>query len=269
MTTLIDLYNNRCDENGNPLYWIPRETERTPLCLYTDPAYPVKPKWGVAEAISRSLAVNRLLEVEGAGFFVGQAIQKNQVPKHSKIIKLLQSNIKDETFHQRGIENLCSLYHPNPDDQKEAETMAQRWQECAGQYHPLLPVAVLEIGSFMVNLAFWRVFGGEAFASAAREIAKDENRHAVTNRSLLSYFNQPYWDGKLLELTRETVGWIYEPLNVPSDLTPEFEWSKDNLIQAALDLVQTGESRSLTEVSRFGDYFAHFETDKGYARAPA
>lgn len=265
--TLVQLYRDRCDKEGNPLYWQPRETEATPFCLYTDINNPVNPEWGVESALSKSLCLNKYLEIDGAGFFVGKALKDKKIPDHPILRSLLKSNISDETYHQQGIEILCSLYPPSNNDDIEAQRIAQRWQKTSELYHPLLPVAMLEIGAFMVNLAFWRVFGGSTIASAAREIARDENRHAATNRSLLVHLSQPTSNPYLIELTKDTIAWVFEDLKIPQYVTPGFMWTVDNLVNASVELVETGEARSLSEVCKFGDYFAHFESDAGYSRA--
>ena len=261
---LLDLHNQRCDATGNPLFWIPEKQQKTPLCLYQNAETPVQNEWGVAESLSRSLAINYYLEVEGAGQFVGAAIKQKKIPNHPKIKELLKANIADETYHQRGIEDLMALYQPLQEDISEARTIAQRWQETVDKYNPLLPVAVLEVGAFMVNLAFWRVLCGSTCAIAAREIAKDEQRHAITNRSLLNYLNQPTDSPELVDLTKQTLGWIFEQLNVPPSET-KFHWTKDNLITASLELIETGEAKELNRDAYYGEWFAHFETNNGYS----
>lgn len=261
---LLELHQKRCDRFGNPLYWIPETQPKTPLSLYQNSEKPVRPEWGVAESLSRSLAINYHLEVEGAGQFVGTAIKQKKIPNHPQIKALLRANIADETYHQRGIEDLMQLYNPRPEDISEATGIAKRWQDSVNHHHPLLPVAVLEMGVFMVNLAFWRVLCGSTCAIAAREIAKDEQRHAITNRSLLAYLNQPAISEELIDLTKQTISWIFEGLKVPKEAT-NFHWTKDHLILASLELIETGEAKALNQDAYHGEWYAHFETNNGYS----
>jgi hypothetical protein len=272
MATLVDLYRNRCtpvDGKLKPNFWLPKDINYTPPCIYVDTDKPVEKDWGVEQVLSRSFAVNKYLEDDGAGYFVGQALNnKEELPDHPIIKPLLQSNIKDEKFHQRGVDALCDIYS-TPEDLAAAQELGELWKENSEKHHPLFPVAVLETGVFMLSLGFWRVFGGETIADAASSIAFDEMRHVKTNRSVLKAlgYNPSSTPEDLLKLTLDTLDWVFEGVNVPENLTPGYDWKMSSLWDSCFELLETGNAESLNDVAFFGEYFAHFETNASYSRA--
>jgi len=265
--TLVDLYKNRCsvvEGKYKPHFWIPKAIKYAPPSLYCDTKCPEL--WGINQILSRSLAVNKFLEDDGAGYFVGQALRNSErLPDHPIIKPLLQSNIKDEKSHQRGIDDLCDIYSTKEDLQKASE-LANLWRT-VDYHHPLFPVAVLETAVFTPVLGFWRVFGGSTIADAAYHIAFDEIRHVKTNRSILSHLGYDVHNTpkNMIALVKETLAWIFEGLNVPENTT-DFNWTLDNMIGVSNDMLVKDGSEQYNEVCFYGEYIPHFETNLGYGR---
>ena len=266
---LVDLYKKRCtviDGKYKPNFWIPEDINYTQPSLYGNSNKPCQQEWGVDRVISRSFAINKYLEDAGAGYFVGQAlIGGEKLPDHPIIKPLLQSNIKDEKYHQRGVDDICDLYS-TPEDLKIARELGQLWRDNSEKLHPLYPVAILETGIFMLTLGFWRVFGGETIADTASAIAFDEQRHVKTNRSILHAlgYDMSKTPENLLTLTLDTLDWVFEGVNIPDTTTPGYRWDLPTIKDSCLELLETGSAASLNNVAFFADYFPHFETDSGY-----
>jgi len=273
MTTLVQLYKNRCakteDGKYQPHFWVPKQIEYTEPSLYANPNQPCPDEWGVKKALSRSLGVNKYLEDDGAGYYVGAALRGSEkLPNHPIIKPLLQSNVKDEKFHQKGINDLCDLYSSDNDLEK-AQELANHWRDYIDKYHPLMPVAVLETGVFMPVLGFWRVFGGSTVADAAYFISFDENRHVTTNRSILNAlgYDVAKVPSDLTELVKQTLDWIFEPINIPENTTPGFTWNSDSVMEASKQLLEDGTAPELNDVAFYADWISHFESGNGYGRA--
>ena len=272
--SLVDLYKDRCARiNGKlrPHYWQPQVVPYTKPSLYSDENNICPQEWGVGSVLSRTLAVNKFLEDDGAGYYVGAALRGSEkLPDHPVIKPLLQSNIKDEKFHQKGIDNLCELYSSQKDLEK-AKTLASHWRDFIDKYHPLYPVAVLETAVFTPVLGFWRVFGGITISSAAYHISKDEQRHVQTNRSVLNHLGYDVHETPkdLLDLTKQTLEWSFENVSIPNKTTPKFDWTIDNLFSVSKDLLEKDESPAYNETCFYADYIPHFEdsSNHGYGRA--
>lgn len=267
---LVTLYKNRCsqiDGKLRPHFWQPKSIKHTSPSLYSNPKNICPKDWGVDSALSRSLAVNKFLEDDGAGYYVGAALQGSEkLPDHPVIKPLLTSNVKDEKFHQRGIDDLCNLYS-NSIDLEKAQKLANHWRDFIDKYHPLMPVAVLETAVFMPTLGFWRVFGGETVADAAYHIASDEMRHVQSNRSILFAlgYNPHKTPQDLLELVKQTLDWVFQDLSIPTNTTEKFDWTIENLFGVAEDLLEKDESPNYNDTCFYADYFAHFEDSRKVA----
>lgn len=254
--TFDSLLQSRCDETGRPAYWRPTKQKATPL------------QWdgyGIPEALERVLALQLELELP-VGSFVREA-SKSELPVSETAKKLLLSNVIDEDVHYRAFKYASDTYPITLPVQQEAQSIAQSWIKAPG--HPIEKPTLLETGVFTPALAFMQVCGGQAIATIAAQVAKDEQRHVATNRGVCRKLGiDPGKPAPHLEVLRqETMCWLFDGLSVPVSASNRnwlfrTDFDKYFLLQESANLVERGFSAGLNQLLSGGAvYVPPFEKE--------
>lgn len=169
---------------------------------------------------------------------------------------LLTNNIHDEWIHYRAFKHAEKAYPVSSSTLTEAENIGKQWEESQG--HPLYKAAVAETGVFLITLALMRILGGQSLATLAAEIGRDEQRHVATNRAILEDLGMNLHNvgPTLSSLYKETLDWIVQDIRIPT-----LGITKDILVEASKDLLLSGYSATLDELTDIADYIPSFEVD--------
>lgn len=229
---------------NSKIKWTPQHIPRSPLEVDTPEA---------TAMIDRILAMGLYLEMP-VGAFVGQAT-KRDLPIPAIALKLLLSNISDETIHFQAISKASVVYPVSEKSRLDAQAIAKEWDVASS--HPLEKAALIEIGSFMVALAVLYFVGGDSLANLGFDIARDEIRHVAAHRAILRMIgltpdNPPE---SIMNLRKQTVDWMI------GDFThPDLWLNKDWFLEQSLLLVTTGQSKELNELTGGSLYKPPFES---------
>lgn len=168
-------------------------------------------KYGVPELIEKVIALSLCLELP-VGAWIGAAgtVENSRIPESAR--RLLLSNIKDESRHERQFK-LAAIAHPVREHiQHEAETWADEWIMLP--VHTLVKAKDLELGIFLIAQALLRFFGSPALDRMAVDISEDEWRHCRTNLSLCEHLNL-VTSLELNMLRKATMAWLVSDLTYP------------------------------------------------------
>ena len=225
--------------------WNPRAINHTPLDNSTQEG---------VEAIQKVLALAIHLELP-VGVWVADAT-KRELPISEDALKLLKSNIADETVHQRAFEFAIESYPVSEKIMDESQVIANAWIDLETE-HPLFRPALLECGVFLLSLTVLNLIGGQSLFNLSFEVGRDEQRHIATNRSILRElgYNPSKPPSTMNDLKRQTIDWMIGDL-VLNDLGVD----KDFFIIASDDLVETGFSRDISELTGGAVYRPPFES---------
>lgn len=207
---------------------------------------------GVPVVIERILALALHLEIPVGNWIT--AATRRDLPVSDSALKLLRSNIGDENLHNIAFKRAIAAYPVSGSVMKDAESIAQEW--IISPAHPLEKAALLECGVFMMSLAVMNICGGRSLFNLANNISRDEQRHIVTNRSVLREIGvDPQQPTPHLDVFRyHTLDWMFDSLNIP-----ELVIDKDWFIQQSTRLVCTGRSPELSELTGGANYTPPFE----------
>lgn len=165
-------------------------------------------EYGIKEAMARSLAISKALELD-VGAFIGSAC-KSELKLPPGAIALLKSNIKDETIHDRQFQLAIDTYPIATSITQEAANIAHWWR--VHPDHMLTKAKELEIGLFLITQAIIRFFGGQALDRMASDISMDEWRHVATNCSVCEEL-QLETSPSLDRLRIDTLEWVTKGLS--------------------------------------------------------
>jgi hypothetical protein len=256
MATFQSLYASRCVQKGEklvPVFWKPQPIEQHPLTLFADDTCPVQKDWGCDAVIERIIALGLCCEIP-VGDFVRDA-GKGDLPADPILPTLLRSHVADEAAHDLGFRLVVEKYPVTQNRDLEAEDIAHQWKTL--NLHPIVPAAALEVGVFLASLGAMRLFGGKSLSHIAAQIAKDEYRHVAVNMAVMQGLKLEFGD-KVLSLVDETVGWIFQGLNIPefdTGVTVDSAFFR----RASHELINTGMARDLDELCTYSNHYAPFE----------
>jgi hypothetical protein len=268
MTTFAELYRSRCTSEGKPHFWNPQPLNRVDYSLFGDEDMPVEDSWGVDEAVQKVLALGLFLELPVGEWIL--SLSKKEASKFDQtLVNLLNSNVRDEAAHYKGICYCIEQYPVSERIRGEAESIANAW--LTSGVDPIESACLAETGVFLSSLAILRLAGGSELATVAEQISRDESRHVATNRGVMHLLglNPAKPSQGVRSLVRDTVAWLSEGLHIPSDdLGESFDFNQKLLLKASGDLVETGISKELNDLLNFGVYTPPFETSniRNYSR---
>lgn len=210
---------------------------------------------GIPETIERCLAIALHLELP-AGEWAAQS-STAELPPYAK--ELLLSNAADETIHYKAFSYAAEDYLEDKKNLVRSELIAQAWNE--NESHPIEKVALAETGIFLPSLAFLRVFGGATLNHVAANVSRDEQRHVQTNRAILDDLAIAHYNpsSQLEELRRDTLDWIFAPLNYFWDKRLDCGFSSDFWMAQSIELIRDGRSPILERLTQGSDDFSPFE----------
>ena len=268
--TYEKLYTQRC-YNGVPHFWAPQEVLPLPFNLFSDETLPVCESWGVSEAVQRVIALALVLELP-VGAWVGELTRTESSRISPVALKLLNSNIKDETFHFRGFERASKAYPISEKITREAQEIGECWTENSSS--TIAKACFAETGVFLISLAILRLLGGKELANLAEQVSQDESRHVATNRGILVDLGESCTSPSLslTALINGTLDWVAGDLCVPGkELCEDFDFNRDFLLKSSHSLVTTGLAPELDELMNFQVANSPFEVSNSsmYSRAVA
>lgn len=256
MDTFAQLHQDRCyfaDNKWVPNFWNPQPIATNPYTLFGDDSEPVLPEWGVAQTISRILALGLSCEVP-VGELVLAGLAK-ELPDEPGLDLALKANIADEARHYKGFNYAIAAYGCDRVDLHRANELTTMWQTFPA--HPIATAAALETGVFLCTLGALRLFGGRSLSHMAAAVARDEYRHVAINRGIVSLLQ---CEANFNQLISETIEWLFTPLSIPADRTG-ITVDRDFFTTAAFDLVETGSARELDDLVYYASHTLPFEVE--------
>jgi len=275
MTTFAKLYQDRCYETADrqivPHFWNPQPVELVPHSLFADDDDVCEEHWGVDIAVHKVLALALQLEMP-VGAWIGDFTLKETLRIPDEAIPLLKSNIKDETFHDKGFRLAAEVYPINPVLYQQAEYIGSLWLENSAT--TLQKACFAETGVFLCSLAILRLAGGKHLAKLAEQVSRDEARHVATNRGLLEALGDSctVLPSALKKLVPDTVAWISESLNIPgSAICEDFDFNQKFLLASSKELIEEGTAQRLDSLMNYATHTLPFEVSNKslYSRAAA
>lgn len=231
--------------NGKPHFWNPTEVKKVPHTLIFDEDMDCESEWNVDQAIQRTLAIGLLLEINVGEWVLEGRKLESQLPKVA--LKLLQTNVSDESRHDAGIRYAAKTYPIDKSVMDEAETIANAW--LSSNDHPLAKAMFAEVGVFLpCGLATLRLAGGTSLADVAEKIAVDEARHVSTNTLVLKDLdmNPRNPSQSMRSLIHDTINWLVGDLKIPGRFLGEsFDFDKKFVMESSDELVETGIAKRL------------------------
>jgi len=208
----------------------------------------------LAEFLGRSIALGLSLELP-VGSWIAAATKK-ELSVSESAMRVLRSNIGDESLHFHGFTFLGDAYPHHRQYIDEASSLAVEWG--SSPEHEILKSYALEAGVFLTGLAFLRLCSDSA-GLLAMHISADEQRHVATNAGVLgdlgmSSHRLPEVPASLMRLQRETLDWLFNGFSMPA-------WGIDsNWVQEQAHLLLTqGYSLELADLTDIATYVPPFE----------
>lgn len=219
--------------------WNAVKMPNTPLVQYTQ---------GVPETVSKVIALALVLELP-VGDWIAQATKK-ELPVDDVTMKLLLSNIGDETLHYRAFNFAAQDYLL--ENYKDTEAIFAEWN--VDDYHPIMKAAYAEMGVFLVSLSILRLFGGESLSMLAANVSRDEMRHVATNRGVLADIGHDFKQVAAIDrVVEKTLDWLLWDLKVPG-------LDKDFFMRQSKLLISDGYAPELEELTNVADDLSFFES---------
>lgn len=171
---------------------------------------PVRPdagklKEGSEEALYRCLAA-RHMELP-VGEWITETLGK-EVP--SSAIRLLESNVKDETNHDKALGFVTDAHGVDVKAEAEAKRIRDAWMEHPD--HEIVKALVAERAIFFVLLPFLRFNGDGGIKTVSADISRDEQVHVSCNTLVCKELGLTP-SRSLDKLRKATIHWIMEPLS--------------------------------------------------------
>lgn len=247
MKSIAQLYQSRCNDKGQPHFWLPTKLTHTPPSLFADDRRPIADP-EVLAVLQRIIGAGLTLEMP-VGEFVNQA-RRLPLPKaDDELVPLLASNVADEARHYLGFTFAAEAYG----SQVFSESLLAEWIAVG---NPLLSACVLELGVFMTTLSFMRIFGGPSLNSLAFRVMEDEWRHVSTNVAVCDGLGFNFADSALHPLVFATLEAIFGDISYKvHNVTVDLPW----LWQQSLELLTDLEAPELDRLTRSAIHRIPFE----------
>lgn len=251
-----------------PHFWRPEPMVKKPYTLFADDTMLVDESWNIDKVIQKIISLGLFLEMPvGEWVLEGRKRELSNLPKEA--LTLLQTNISDETAHDKGFKFAAKAYPVSSEIMNEASVIAEAW--LSNKEHPLQKACFAETGVFLISLGVMRLVGGESLCSMAEQIARDESRHVSTNRGVLNALgmsvNVP--PTSISNLVTDTLDWFLDGFSVPGDdIAEDFDFNKDFLMRSSASLIATGLAPAFDSVLNFQVHTLPFEVGnaKVYSR---
>lgn len=208
---------------------------------------------GVVETMQRCFAFALHAEIPVKEFVI--ASHPKELPISPEARNCLMRNAGDEDRHYHAFLKAADAYPVAANLMADAGAIVKEWQ--ASTAHPIEVAGFIETSTFQITLTLMRVLGTPAIVSLGAKVSEDENRHQATNRGIMRElgYNPSQPPAHLNRLRDYSLEWLLADLKD----SPELGIFKDELHQASKDLVRTGYSEYLHELTAGAEYVLPFE----------